>query len=512
VPIAKTHAVSLLGLAGTVVEVEAEISSNLPSFVLVGLPDASLLESKDRVRSALHNSGLKIPGRRVTVNLSPASVPKHGSSFDLSIAIAIAAASGQLKLGDLTNAMFVGELALDGRLMPVSAVLPKVLAAKRSGFSKVCVPARNLTEALLVDSIEVLGFDSLADLVAGKPARQPDANKSNEAAERSGVDLAEVQGQETAIEGLTLAAAGGHHAMFIGSPGAGKTMLAKRLPTILPTLSSEQAIETLALRSLAGQPASHAFSSASDIAIQPPFEAPHHSATEVAIIGGGVGLPRPGLISLAHNGVLFLDEATEFSPRTLDALRQPLESGLVQIHRSAGTAVFPANFQLLLAANPCPCGHRLSKSKRCTCSYAAAQKYLNRLSGPLLDRIDIRLVIQSVSQGQTQNASNRASSSSVRERVTNAREVARSRLRNTPWQLNARVPGTALRKNFQADRSATKQLEKLVESGELSMRAADRCLRVAWTIADLADSGKPNASDVDLALLFRGQDRFGADV
>jgi len=364
----------------------------------------------------------------------------------------------------------------------------------------------------LVDSIEVLGFDSLADLVAGKPGRQYDANQSIEAAEHLGVDLAEVQGQETAIEGLTLAAAGGHHAMFIGSPGAGKTMLAKRLPTILPTLSSEQAIETLALRSLAGQPASHAFSSASDIAIQPPFEAPHHSATEVAMIGGGVGLPRPGLISLAHNGVLFLDEATEFSPRTLDALRQPLESGMVQIHRSAGTAVFPANFQLLLAANPCPCGHRLSKSKRCTCGYAAAQKYMNRLSGPLLDRIDIRLVIQSVSQGQAQNASNRASSSSVRERVTNAREVARSRLRNTPWQLNARVPGTALRKNFQADRSATKKLEKLVESGELSMRAADRCLRVAWTIADLADSGKPNASDVDLALMFRGQDRFGADV
>jgi magnesium chelatase family protein len=519
-PVAKTFAVSLLGLAGTIIEIEAEISSNLPSFVLVGLPDASLSEARDRVRAAAHNSGLALPGRRVTVNLSPASVPKRGASFDLAIAVAILASSGKVGAESAAAFIHLGELGLDGSLRGIPGVLPSVLAAKSAGWSKLIVPIENLEEAGLVEGVSVFGAKDLSQVarfhgaavsaeeitrfIGGKPR----PNRTLEA----DLDLSEVVGQDDAVDALTLAAAGGHHMLMVGPPGVGKTMLAERLPSILPDLSFDESLETSALRSIAGAGGQKAMS---ELASKRPFEAPHHSASLTSLIGGGANLPRPGLVSLANHGVLFLDEAPEFQRPILEALRQPLESGEVLISRTAGIARFPARFQLIMAANPCPCGKLSGNGRACVCPSSSRLAYLAKLSGPLLDRIDVRLKLQSTNPAQVALARLGAkqvgrSSAEIRERVIEARDRARRRLSGTPWVINSQIPGSYLRKHLRIDSEATASLDKALERGALSMRGYDRCLRMAWSSADLAGRERATTEDIARAAILRGEDGSGS--
>lgn len=500
--LARTYSISLYGLLGRSIEVEADISSNLPGFVLVGLPDASLNESTARVRAATTNSGLALPARKITVNLSPASVPKHGSSFDLAIAVAALCAAGTIKSVELANTVFLGELALDGSIKPVSGILPSVLSAKQLGFKKVVVPLANVEEAQIVDDLEIFGFDHLTQLAAKLGAKceiRPTlfVPKVHEKPRNMPLDFSDVYGQDEAIEALTVAAAGGHHFMMIGPPGAGKTMLASRLPSILPSLTKEELVENLAIQSLAKLELNHNL----DLV---PFQAPHQNASMAAMVGGGSGQPRPGIISLANNGVLFLDEAPEFQMPVLDSLRQSLETGLVTISRASGQAVFPANFQLVMAANPCPCGFAVGTGKSCTCTASAKAKYQARISGPLSDRIDIRLELNQVNTKQIKAGLPGTGSELLKGRVIAARARSALRLAGTPWKLNSRIPGTYLRRELRLPSSVTTRLDAALDRSAITMRGYDRTLRVAWTIADLEGRPTPSSEDLNLAMFYRG--------
>jgi len=505
-PIGRTSAVALIGLTGSLVSVEADISSNLPKFVLIGLPDTALGEARDRVWAAATNSGCPLPSRRLTVNLSPAALPKQGSGFDLAIAMAALVAAGSVTPESVESVVHLGELGLDGRLRPINGVLPAVLAAARAGASTVMVPAGNQDEASLVPGIRIVGVASLRDAAIWHggdyepipvDAILPPGTAS---LETGPPDLADVVGNDDAVQAMLVAAAGGHHVFLLGPPGAGKTMLAARLPGILPDLSTESALEVSSVRSLSGMPVG------AGLATRPPLEAPHHTASAAALIGGGTGIIRPGAAARAAHGVLFLDEAPEFHTNVLDALRQPLESGVISVHRANAVAHFPGRFQLVLAANPCPCGQYGASDSDCVCPPHTRRRYLARLSGPLLDRIDIQLNVTRITAAQLKmsDESPRLSTADARERVVAARALAAERLDGTPWSLNSQVPGTWLRsKRMRLSPATTTSIDRALERGGITMRGYDRVLKVGWTLADLDGIATPTADHVGRALYLR---------
>jgi magnesium chelatase family protein len=505
----RATAVCLVGLTGHMIEVEAHLAASVPGFTLVGLPDASLTEARDRVRAAMLSSGISWPQRRITVNLSPASLPKAGSGFDLAIAVATLAGAGVCDAGPVAEVVHIGELGLDGRLRPVRGVLPAVVAAVDAGRPRVVVPYANVEEARLVPGVQVRPAVHLAQVAAwyGAEVDVPDVDPARAEAAAAGgraaPDMCDVLGQRDPRWALEVAAAGGHHVLMVGPPGAGKTMLAARLPGLLPDLAEREAVEVTAVHSVAGT-----FRPADGLLTRPPFEDPHHTATPAAVIGGGSGLPRPGAASRAHRGVLFMDEAPEFSPQVLQTLRQPLENGELVIHRAGGTARYPARFQLVLAANPCPCGRSVDKGLDCSCTPMARRRYFSRLSGPLLDRVDLQVEVLPVTRADRLAVEAPESTAMVARRVARARQVAKARLAGTPWSTNAEVPGAWLRARTPAG-VAHRDLEVALDSGVLSLRGVDRVLRVAWTLADLAGRGVPGPAEIGQALLLRTRGRVG---
>ena len=496
--LARAKGVVVTGVEGLVVDIEAYLSQGLPGMAIVGLPDTAVGEARDRVRAAILNSELSWPSeRRITVGLSPASVHKRGAALDLGIALAILAAHGQVP--ELPNVIAVGELALDGAVRPVRGVLVAALAAHRLGISTLLVPHTQVGEAKLVPDMKVIGVASLMDAVMWLRGEdidvpEPPVVVGNKV---SIPDLVDVRGQAAARHALEIAAAGGHHIAFLGSPGVGKTMLAERLPGLLPELDDDLAVEVTAIHSVAGL-----LGPGQGLIRTAPFQAPHHTATTAALIGGGSHTARVGMVTLAHGGVLCLDEAAEFDRAVLDSLRQPLESGLVSIARAGFHTVLPARFQLVLAANPCPCGKFVGSGADCSCSSQVRRRYFSRLSGPLLDRIDLRVTLDRPTlaelDSQTADPENTAV---VAQRILVARERAAKRFKDFPWLVNAQVPGPIMRRHFGLSRDANNLLSRDVVG--LSARGADRVLRVAWTIADLRGHDCPTVGDVAAALTHR---------
>jgi magnesium chelatase family protein len=506
----RTRAVGLVGLVGHVVEVEAHLAPALPAFVLVGLPDASLSEARDRVRAAVGSTGLTWPNRRITVNLTPAALPKSGPAFDLAVAVSVLAAAELLDATRAVRAVHLGELGLDGRLRPVRGVLPAVAAAVDAGFPDVVVPEADVAEAALVPGARVVGCRTLAEVVHryGGAATVPEvppvpALRTAPGRRSDAGDLADVLGQSQARTAVEVAAAGAHHLLLVGPPGAGKTMLASRLPGLLPDLDEAEAVEVTTVHSVAGT-----FDPAHGLLRRPPFEDPHHTATSASIIGGGAGVARPGAASRAHRGVLLLDEAPEFPSSVLQTLRQPLEHGEVVLHRARGAARYPARFQLVLAANPCPCGRAVGKGLACTCTSLDRRRYFGRISGPLLDRVDVQVEVPAVRRAELRGTAE--DTATVAARVAAARAAQAGRWAGTPWRVNAEVPGRVLRERLRPDPGMLRLVDEALDRGTLTLRGADRVLRIAWTLADIAGRAAPHAGDVGAAVALRTRGQAGS--
>ncbi|MCW2607934.1 MAG: Mg chelatase, subunit ChlI [Frankiales bacterium] len=496
--LARAWAVTLVGLDGALVEVEADLAQGLPGLTVTGLPDAALSEARDRVRAAIVNSGQEWPSKRITLGLSPASLPKRGSGFDLALAAAVLAAAEVVPAAALQDRVLLGELGLDGQVRAVRGVLPAVLVARDAGMHRVVVPRANLAEARLLPGVDAVGVATLRELLALLRGQQVIDHQVPEPPDDAVdlPDLADVAGQPGGRTAVEVAAAGGHHLFLLGPPGSGKTMLAERLPGLLPPLTVEQALEVTAVHSVAGLlPAGH------PLVRRAPFQDPHHTSSVASVVGGGSGIARPGAASLATQGVLFLDEAPEFAHGVLDALRQPLESGRVSVRRAAGTATYPARFTLVLAANPCPCAR---PGEECTCRPDARRRYLARLSGPLLDRVDMHVQVDRISRAELlAEQGSVEGSAAVARRVLQARQAAAARFAGTPWRCNGEVPPAELRRHWPVPRTATRSAEQALDSGRLTARGYGRVLRLAWTLADLAGSAVPERCHVDHALGFR---------
>ncbi|HLC44603.1 MAG: hypothetical protein A2722_03760 [Candidatus Doudnabacteria bacterium RIFCSPHIGHO2_01_FULL_50_11] len=499
----KVFSASVVGIEAEIVEVEVDVSPGLPNVIIVGLPDIAVKEARERVKSAIKNSHSVFPTSRVAVNLAPADLPKNGTHFDLPIAISILANSGQLKF-DSERMVFLGELSLDGKVRGVSGVLSTALSAKQRGFMSVMVPEDNAAEATLVGGLEVIPVKSLQEAVAHlqnlrpiQPAVRAMAKKAR--LHGNGLDMRDIKGQEQAKRALEIAAAGSHNILMIGPPGSGKTILARTFPTILPQLSEEEMLEVTKIYSVAG-----ALSGRRELITTRPFRSPHHTASAVSLVGGG-SIPRPGEISLAHRGVLFLDELPEFNQSVLESLRQPMEDGIVTIARASGAMTFPARFTLVAAQNPCPCGYYNDPDRPCTCSPGQIQRYNKKVSGPLLDRIDLCVQVPRISYDKITKEAGVERSADLQNRVEDARsrQTQRFSLGETASRTNAEMGIRELKQYSRLNEESHSLLKTAIETLHLSTRSYSRILKIARTIADLSGEANIRTADLAEALLYR---------